>query len=100
MIAGLGIIAGQQEEVADPQHRRAQQIRLERQAVAVAARHLENRVDAGLQDHLRHRQRAGAHDRAGAVGHVDRIHQPAHAFGGFENLGKVGPLGRVDLHRD
>ena len=99
MIARFRVIAGQEQYVADAKDRRAQQIRLQREAVAVAARHLQDRIHARIEDHLGHRQRAGAHDGAGAVRHVDRVDKSFHALDRLEDLGEVGALRRVHLHR-
>ncbi len=99
MVSGLRVVAGQEEDVPDAEEGGPEEVRLQREAVAVATGDLEDRVRPGVQHRLGHRQGAGPHDGAGAVGDVDRVHQPLHPRHRSQDLGEVGPLGRVDLHR-
>ena len=58
-----------------PQRGGADQIALQRDAVAVAAGELQDRLDAGLDQHRRGGDRAEMRARAGAVGDVDGVGQ-------------------------
>ena len=73
LIAGARIVAAQHQQIAHAGRRRAQQIALQRDAVAVAAGELKDRLDALLDQHRRRRHRAKMRPRAGAVGDVDGI---------------------------
>ena len=46
LIAGLGIVAGEQQKVTDAERGGAHQVALEREAVSVAAGELQDRLDA------------------------------------------------------
>ncbi len=67
------VIACQAEQVAHPESVSAQQVALDRQAVAVAAGHLDDRLQPFI-DHDRPGADAGhAHDRGLVIGDIDRI---------------------------
>ena len=74
VVAELGRIAGDREDVAQAERVGAQQVRLDPQQVPVAAGVVKDGVDADLRLH-EHAQRLRAHARRGAraVGHVDRV---------------------------
>ena len=52
MAAQLGVVARQAQDVVDAQHGRAQQVRLQSDAVAVAAGQLEDRGKARVLQNL------------------------------------------------
>ncbi len=69
------VIAGQAEQVAHPQRVGAQQVALDRQAVAVAAGHLDDRFQPFLDDDGPGADAGHAHDGGLVVGDVDRVDQ-------------------------
>ena len=75
LVAGAGIVAAQRQQIVHAGGGGAEQIALQGDAVAVAAGELQHRLDAGLDQHRRRRQRAQMRPRAGAVGDVDRVGQ-------------------------
>ena len=52
LVAGLGIVAGEDQEVLDAERGGAHQFALQRDAVLVAAGELEHRLDAGIEQKL------------------------------------------------
>jgi hypothetical protein len=67
-------IARRNEEIAQPHGVRPQQVRLHPEQVPVAARVVQEGLDAGaLLDQDRGGQRAGRRAHPGRVGHIDRI---------------------------
>ena len=73
LVAGLRVVAGEQEEVADAERGGAHHLALQGQPVLVAAGDLQDRLDAGAEQERRRGQRRHMGTRAGAVGHVDRV---------------------------
>ena len=100
VVARGHVIAGQQEDIARPESRGSQEVRLQRQPVPVAAGELDDR----LHPRLRH-ERPGRERRqvrvgrgiVGAVGRVDLSSQPAGEAPDFLGIGSVG---RLHLGRD
>ncbi len=77
LVAGLGVVAGQAEQVADVGGRRPHQLRLQRDAVAIAAGELEYRLDALADENGGGNRCREMRAGAGAVGDIDRIGQAA-----------------------
>ena len=73
MVAEGLVVAGQAEQVAHAQGVRAQQVTLDRQAVAVTAGHLDDRLQALLDDNGPGSDAGHAHDGGLVIGDVDRI---------------------------
>ena len=74
VVADLAHVAGDAEQVAHAHRVRAEQVRLDAEQVAVAARILEQRLDAGLlADEGGQRQRADARAAAGRVRHEHQV---------------------------
>ncbi len=101
IVAQLGRVAGEAEDVLQPDRRSAQQIRLDAKNVAVAAGVMQNRLNAGVLLNLdAEALRAHASRGARRVRHIDGMHaelrQQARAF---NLLGAVDALGRNDLHQ-
>ncbi len=101
IVAQLGRVAGEAEDVVQADGRSPQQVRLDAENVAVAAGVMQNRLDAGVLLNL-DAEALRAHARRGArrVGHVDgvdaELRQQARAL---NLLGAVDALGRNDLHQ-
>ena len=74
VVAELGRIAGEAEDVVQADGRRAEQVGLDAEHVAVAAGVVQDRVDAGVLLDL-NAEALGAHAGGGAgrVGHVDGV---------------------------
>jgi len=102
VVTALAGIAGEQDQVADADRVRAQQIRLNSEQVAVAAGILQRRLEARrLLDE--HRQRERAHPCAAAQPVADG-HQIDAARGEAARIRdrrrRVVPLGRLQLDGD
>ena len=100
VIAHAGVIAGEAQDARDPQERRRKQVRLQGQAVAVAAGHLEDGVAAPGDDLVADGERAQAHDRALVVGDVEAVDLVLEEIDVVEHRADVGALGRADLAGD
>ena len=100
LIAGARIVAAQHQEVADAERRRADQIALQREAVAVAAGQLQDRLDAVLVQDRRSGERAEMRARAGPVGDVDGVGDVLERHRLDQQLLRVARDRRRDLGRD
>src|SRR3954451_17860972 len=70
LVAGRDVVAGHAADVLDAVHRRADDLALEVQAVAVTARELHDGLDATVLERDRHGQGGGVGVRGGVVGGV------------------------------
>lgn len=99
VVAYLGRVAGDEQEVANTAGGAAEQIRLHADQVAVAAAEMEDRLDLGLgQDARGGNQRRDARTRPGTVGDVDGIDAvfaEGSAFG--DHAGEVVPAWRDEF---
>ena len=73
LIARARIVPAQHQQIAQAERRRAEQIALQRETIAVAAGHLQHRLDPVLLKDRRGRHRAKMGARAGAVGDIHRV---------------------------
>ena len=73
LIALGRIVAAQHQKVAHAERHRAQKVALQRDAIAIAAGELQDRLDALLDHDRGRRERAHMRVRTGAVGDVDRV---------------------------
>ena len=101
VVAQLGRVAGEAQDVMQPDRRSSQQVRLDAEDVAVAAGVVQNGFDAGvLLDLDAQALRAHAGRGARRVGHVDGVHaelrQQARAL---DLLGAIDAPRRNDLHQ-
>ena len=99
IVAQLGRIAGEAEDVVQADGRGAEQVRLNAEDIAIAAGVVENGFDAGVLLNLdAEALRAHARRGAGRVGHVDgvdaELRQDARAL---DLLGAVDAAGRNDF---
>ena len=99
MVALDDVVAGEGQDVLDAQHEGVEQVALERQAVAVAADHLEDRLDAGLDELGGNGQRAQPHDGRLEVGDVDGRHLVLHHPRAFDAHGACPRLWAGRLRR-
>ncbi len=75
IVAQLRRIAGQAENVLEPDRRGAQQVRLNAEHIPIAARVVQDRLDARVLLNLNAQAlRAHAGRRTRRVGHVDCVH--------------------------
>ena len=75
IVAELGRIASEAENVFEADRRCAEQVRLDAQHVSIAACVMQDRLDAGVLLNLdAEALRAHAGRRAGRVGHVDGVY--------------------------
>jgi len=85
VVPGRDVVAGEEEHVARAERGGAEQVRLQREPVAVAARQLHDGRDAAPGDESAHRERRDVRVRRGIVGAVrgvddsaERLGEPAH----------------------
>src|SRR5947207_2278026 len=69
---------------------RAEQVALQREPVPVAARHLEDGLDAALHEEVRRRQAREMHLGARAIGDVDRGGQALERHRPPQKFGRIG----------
>ena len=99
-VAQLGVVAGEAENVVNAQHGGAQQVGLQRNAVAVAAGQLENGVQARILQHLAGGKAAQTHDGGLVVGYVDEVDAGEVLLSLFDHAVDVDSLGRTNLGRN
>jgi hypothetical protein len=75
LITGGRLVAGQHQEIADPERRRAHEVALQPDAVAVPAGQLQDRLNPGVMQDSGRCQRAHVGARAGAVGDIDSVYE-------------------------
>ena len=100
LVAGGHVVAGQAADVLHPVHRRAHQLGLEREPVAVAAGQLHHRLDAGLDQPDGDRQRRGVRVRGRVVGRVERVHERLHRRQLAHDLGVAAAVDHRQLGGD
>ena len=100
MVAHDGAVAGEAEQVAYAQCRRAQDVALDRNSVPVAASDLHHRLAARLQQQRRNAEAGHVAVGAAAIGDVDRIHLAAKMLEPRVHLGRIGRIGRGEFRRD
>ena len=104
--AGIGLIAsphgitGETEQIVNAKGMGPQQIRLQRQAVAIPTRQLQHRFKAPIQQQTTNRQAAHAHHRTTAVGDVDPMHPTPEVVRHGQRVGGVTPPRRHHLRCD
>ena len=89
LVAGLRVVAGEQEQVANAECGGAHHLALQRDAVFVAAGDLQDRLDARANEQARRGQRAHMRARPGAVGDIDRIGEALDPRGLLQKFGGV-----------
>src|SRR5450759_3504117 len=102
LIAPAHVVAGEAHHVAHAERVRAEQVALHRDAVAVAASHLDHWLTAVLDRHHRRADAAHAHDRRLIVGDIGGIADAAEESGFFVNHRGVAALRRTQFggHRE
>ena len=100
MIAAGRGIPTHEDHVLDPKHRRTQQIRLQRNAIAVARRHLQDRLDAMIQEKVCDRFWLDRHPRPRRLREIECIHPRLEELRLGDDVGEVGALGRRQLAGD
>ena len=100
VVAHHGVVAGEAEDVGDAQEGRRQKVGLQPQAVAVAARGLEDGIAAAANDLAGDRQGAHAHHSALVVGHVEAVDLVLEQVDVVQHGLDVGAFRRADLARD
>jgi hypothetical protein len=84
----------------DAERRRAEQVALQRDAVAIAAGHLKDRLEAALDQEVGRGQAGEMHLRARSIGHVDRGGEALERQRAPQELRRVGRDGGRDLSGD
>ena len=100
LVAGAGVVAADHQQVADAGGGGADKIALQSDAVAVAAGDLQDRLQPGLDQQRRRRQRRQMRPGAGAVGDVDGVGQALERGGLGQQLVAVGGNRRRHLGGD
>lgn len=99
LIAGFGIIAGQNEKIGHSERSRPQQLALKRDPVAIPAGDLKDRFDAIAQKNGCRNERIEMRPRACAVRDVHRIGEAAQWQGVRQKVFGVGRERRSDFRR-
>ena len=84
----------------DAQRRGAEDVALQREAVAVATGHLEDRLDAALHEEVRGGEAREVDLGSRAIGDVDGGGEPLQGQGALEEFGRIGRYRRRDLGGD
>ncbi len=100
MITPDAMIAAKAEQVADAQGGRAQQIGLDRQAVAIATSHLGDRFDAMTHEQRCHRDAGHPHAGRLIVGDINGIGVIFEQRRIVGDAGQIHPLGGREFGRD
>jgi hypothetical protein len=100
LVADLGVVAAEDEDVVDAERRRAEDVALQREPVAVAAGHLEDRLDAALHEEVRGGEAGEVHLGAGAVGDVDRGDEALQGQRALQEFRRIGRDRGRDLGGD
>ena len=97
MVAHLGVVAGEAQDVVNAQHSGTQKVRLQGDAVPVPAGQLEDGVQAGILQHLAGSQRTQAHNRGLVIGDVDEVDAGEILLGLLYHAVDMNSFGRADL---
>ena len=100
VVAELRVVAGHHQNVADAERRRPEQVGLQRDAVAVPAGHLHDRLEPGGHRGQAARPAGQPHVRALVVGDVDGIDPIPQQRGLLVDRAGTRPAGRTDLRGD
>ena len=100
MVAQLGVVAGEAEQVLNAQGGGAQQVRLQGDAVTVAAGHLEDGGEAGVLQDLAGGHGAQTHDGGLVIGHVDGGNLLQVGLGFLHQVLQMDALGGADFRRN
>ena len=100
LVARRHVVAGEGDEVLDAVHRGADDVGLQREAIAVAADELHDRLDAALLQGDGHRERRGVGVGGRVVGRVDRVEPVLHGRELAAHLGQAAAVDRRHLGRD
>ena len=100
LVAGGDVVAGQAADVLDAVQRRAHDVGLEREAVAVAADELEDGSAPQSLDRERQGERRGVGVGGGVVGRVHRVEVGRHRLELARDLGQAAPSIDGQLRRD
>ncbi len=100
MIAVRRSVTGHQHHVRDPEGGRRQQIRLDRDPVAVAGGHLEDGLDSLVQQAPGRPDGSHAHAGVVGIGQVECVHEAGERARGFEHRREIEPFRGGELARD
>ena len=93
MVTSPHRIAGEAEQIADPQGLGAEQLGLQGNAIAIPTGQLQHRLYAGIQQQAADSQAAHPHHGPTAIGHIDGVHPAAQGSGGGQHSARVPPPG-------
>ena len=100
LIARGRIVAAQHQKIAQAERRRAEQVALQREAIAVAAGELQHRLDAAALQDRGGCKRAKMRARARAVRDIDRVGEVLQRQRLVEQILRVAGDRRRDFRRD
>ena len=100
LVAGGHVIACEAQDVLHAERRRAEQVALQGDAVAVTARHLEHGFVSGADEQRAHAEARHVGVRAGGVGGVDAVGDLGQDKRGLVDRVGVGGVGRVQFGGD
>jgi hypothetical protein len=100
LVPELRVVAAQRENIAYAERGGAEELGLQRDAVAVATGDLQNGFDAASHQEVRRRQAGHVGLRSRAVGHIDRGDEPAQCERVIDEFGGIGGHRRGKLGGD
>ena len=97
MVAHLGVVAGEAQDVVNAQSGSAQQLGLQSDTVTVTAGQLQNGGQTGILQHNASGQAAHTHDGGLVIGNIDSSNAGQVFLGFLNNMGSVDALGGADF---
>ena len=100
LIARPHRIAGETQQVADPQRMGPEQVGLKGDAIAIPAGHLQHRLQTRLKQQLAGGQAAHPHHGPTAIGHIHRMDTALQRCGHGQHVRRIGSARRHHLGRE
>ena len=100
LIAGFRAVPGNDQNIAHAERQRPEKIVLQCETITVATGHLQDRLDAALQQDMRGDEAREMRLGAGAVGDIDGGRKPAQRLRPRQQIGGIGRYRRHHLGSD
>ena len=89
LISCLDRITGEAKEIANTERMGTEQIRLQRDAIAIPPSHLQHRLESCIQEKPADRHTVHPHHRTASIGDVDGLHPTTHALSHGERMAGI-----------